>query len=382
MSTFSDGLKNAIRTAYCSQVSNSPTWFANLRNAIIPADVRQVADNLNNWVCGAPSDDTDFPNTPFEGGQCAGAEYTVRFLTSGAERRACNGFGPFFDNFDPNQDVFDVIGPITQIEIIAGGGQAFCSVVGGNVFTTAFATVTHAGGVSQLALVGASSQSTFDSFVFSTQVIRTDGGGPDDCGNPEAPFPPVAPIEINIDFDYGDMNEFNFAFPLVFAPVYVALDGTLNIPISIGEIGLTGNINLNNDFDISLDFSGGGDSGIPDDPDLPTGDPGEDGPDPETPNKESIIGVMVRATDFDPDRATLIPQSQGPDIIAPRCASVKFLAQFGNLTGWTPDIAVKSVREYVPCPIPSGAAAVQVTADFGSTIAFTPIRGRPAAETP
>lgn len=372
MSTFSDRLKDAARSAYCSQVSNSPTWFSNLRNVIIPAGVRQVADNLNNWVCGAPSDDTDFPAPPFEGGQCP-IPYRV-------EGTAVFGCPPSAGETVVWATTGLLTGPITGISPVDGqwrvfnGDGAFRTITGKDFPSQAFVEAPVAG--------TACSQLPDQSLAVLNAVITTNVpiGGPDDCGDPPPDFPPVAPIEINIDFDYGDTNEFNFAFPLVFAPVYVALDGTLNIPISIGEIGLTGNINLNNDFEISLDFSGGGNPGIPDDPSLPTGDPGEDGPDPETPNKERIIGVMVRATDFDPDRATLIPQSQGPDIIAPRCASVKFLAKFGNLTGWTPDIAVKSVREYVPCPIPSGAAAVQVTADFGSTIAFTPIRGRPAVE--
>jgi len=68
----------------------------------------------------------------------------------------------------------------------------------------------------------------------SITIFRTDGQ-PDNCGNPPPVLPPPAPIEIDIDitFDEGDETNITIPFALVFAPVYVALDGTLNIPITL-----------------------------------------------------------------------------------------------------------------------------------------------------
>jgi len=79
MAQFVEALRNAARRAYCSQVRQSPQWFSNLREVVLPGDLVRRGDALNKWICG-PDADTDSPPLPFEGGQCAGVSYQV-FLT-------------------------------------------------------------------------------------------------------------------------------------------------------------------------------------------------------------------------------------------------------------------------------------------------------------
>jgi len=80
MVSFIEGLKSGLKSAYCSEVSNTPQWFANLRSVLIPGSLREQADNLNRWICDLPPDETADIPTPVTGGQCPGVTYQVQAI--------------------------------------------------------------------------------------------------------------------------------------------------------------------------------------------------------------------------------------------------------------------------------------------------------------
>jgi hypothetical protein len=374
MVSFPDALGGAIKAAYCFQVANNPIHFSNLSGIFTPSAARRAADNFNRWVCNKGP--VDFPEPEFLGGQCPGKRYLISY-----EARVNNSgnWTTYTNETTVGPGAREVYGPVTVLgDRRWNAGSRACGLSFTGSYEIEFSNSDGTPNWGALNIQG--------SFCPGSQIInvrnlvfsRLDSGA--ECGDGPIDLPPPGNIETEINIDYGDDNEFNLTVPLIFAPVYVALDGSLNIPFEIGDINLSGELNLTNEGEITLDFSRGTDPGQADDTDLPSGDETGDGDDPPTGPEERIIGVMVRVTDLGDERVTVIPQTVGPAVVAPRAATVKFLARFGGITGWTPDIAVKSVRTYIPCPIPSGAVDVQVTPDFGSSVEFTPIRGRPLTE--
>jgi len=210
--------------------------------------------------------------------------------------------------------------------------------------------------------------------------------GPGNCGDPPLDLPPPAPIEVNVNIDYDNFegDNFNITVPLIFAPVYIALDGTLRIPIRIDDLNLFGEINLDNDFEITVDLGGGASDGPgpggTDDPDTTPGEPNLDGEDPPLGPASTIIGVFVRSQLTIGNRTTLIPDNPGPDILAPGVGTVRFQIRAGSISAWTKDIRVKGVNEFVYCPVPWGAVSVSVRSEVGWANDFTVLRGRPLTD--
>lgn len=382
MVSFVEGLASGLRSAYCSQVSGTPQWFSNLRSVLIPGDVRRSADNLNRWICDSPTDEISDPTLPFEGGQCPGTLYEVL----GTYTASC------FSNqtFDwravtrgPVEGVTFFLGDPVNGWAVKGrnssGAVAYsnCVRVGASI---GISVVPRPGVICTQAFPGGVGRDAAENAPTITSV--TPLSGPDDCGDPPPAGPPVGPIEVDIDIDYddGDGNPISITVPAIFAPVYVALDGTLRIPISIGEINFKGEINLDNNFEIAPNFEVDfGSQGQSDDPDLPDTDRPEDVPpiEPLGPD-QTIIGVHVRATPSGNRRASAILQDNAPTITAPRCANVVFGIRIGSLFGWTSDIPVKNLQAYIHCPVPEGAHDVRVTAEPGYDVSMTPVRGKPA----
>jgi hypothetical protein len=333
---------------------------------IIPEDLRNFADNVNRQICDRPVDDDDFPSSPFNGGQCEGVLYRAvgeaRPLGVG-----CASGAPLQFAFTPVAT--DVgAGPISDLRVV--NSTPFCQ----NRFRSTALVCTRGNGTTATIVSFGGPFNNFDGYddiEFTIDFVRVDGA-PDTCGDPPPTLPPPGPITINIDIDYGPNNEFNLTVPVIFAPVYVDLDGSLNFNFEIPEINLNGTVNLNNDFEINLDFSGSRGRGTTDDEPVPTPPAAEDSEDDEPSTKPTIVGVFVYTTALDRKLVTIIPQDGAPSIVAPRVASVKFLQVVGDFRGWTPDIPVKSVRSYVPCPIPTGAVDVKVTGDFGSQVEAIP----------
>lgn len=355
MASFPDALRSGLRRAYCSQVRQSPTWFSNLREVLVGGDLLRRGDALNRWVCGTDPDEPPPIEPPFTGGQCPGVSYLVTVTGTASPTQSGNA-------------TRIVDGPV--------GGVCFGAPTPTGVLpigvSGANGCITSGGGIGNTQVA---SQGTWQ-----ITNIEPRFGAIDNCGDPPLDLPPPGPVEVPVDITYeGDDNtNFNLTVPVIFAPVYVALDGSINIPIRIPAINLTGNINLENNFEFTPDFgpeSGPGET----DGDEPPNDP--DSTDPvEPPSEESpatIIGVEVFCQVSADAPASSIIFDNAPNIFAPRLGSVSFAIRTPSSIVWTADESIKNKEMYIPCPAPQGAVAVRATPAPGVTVRWNAIRSRP-----
>lgn len=362
MVSFIQGVTNGLRNAYCTQVANSPQWFSNIREILVPRDLKSAGDNLNRWVCDLPPDDTVFPPPPFTGGQCQttytlqieGFDYNISCNEVPFTGQAQGAIGPIQgtrfiprtsplpNETCPDKGLFQYQNGLGEWITIAAGGQ------GG----LAAATIT--------------------------SVTRADGL-PDDCGDPDIELPPPGPITVNVDIDYGD--DISITVPVIFAPIYVSVSGEIRIPVQIGEINLNGEITLSPEFNFEPNF-GGEDvpPGVPD-PDQPEPPPGTEDEAPEDDKKEPpIIGVFVFARVTGATRATSLAVPPAPPLTLPRLAQVIFRVGAAEFRGWTDPIDVKRTATFVYCPVPWGALGFRVSPTPGVEVEVQPIRARPIQE--
>lgn len=361
MVTLLDALKTQIRQTFCSGLADTEQFLSNLQGVASQPLLALAANRLNALVCNRPTDEIELPPPPFEGGQCPGVLY--RIITSrdvGANGQPVSSErgpapGPF--SIDRTQGAAPPEG--------CGSGQSSGPIWG-----------TLVAGDGQLFGLGDQCQNA-PATPLKLDLIRADGQ-PDECGDPDPELPPPGPIHAPVTVVYGDNNEFNLTIPVIFGVAYVSIDGSVEIPITIEDLDLVGELALNGEFEINLDF--GGNRPLNTGDDGPDGEPDPDGGDPEDEAEEelgNIIGVFVVVTSLPTERATFIPQSRGPSIIAPRAASVKFKMSANDRSGWTEDFPVKNSNAWIPVPGRLLAEDVQVTPDFGATVAFAVVRETP-----
>jgi hypothetical protein len=365
MVSLREGITNGLRDAYCSKVAATPQWFRNLRRVVTAGDLVSRGDYLNQWICGTPPGGSPaLPPPAFSGGQCP---TTYRFQV--------NHLITFPDDstVESASGIFTALGPISGL----GTGPSNGACGAGD--PTA-AGVNSASGfvVTGCPPIGGSISAT--SFLLLERV----DGQIDSCGDPGPELPPeVGPITTNIDVNYDGDDILNV--PVVLAPVYIALDGTVNVPVTIElpDFNLEGTLELFPGFEFTPEFGGGekptdtGPEGEPP-PSTPDTDPGDtEEPDPEPPDgdpDEPIIAVLCNAV-IEPEAwPSGIYQPDGPDIYAPSLGYVRFGTVINRSTFWSADIPLKSLRQVVPCPVPWGARRVAVNAQPGVAINFTVIR--------
>ena len=384
MSTLRDGILSAARDAYCTQVRSSPQWFGNLRRVLTPTDLRQRADFLIQWVCGEPPNSEDWPDPPFSGGQCP-VRYQVNVEGPGP-RGFANGACLGGDWTKTNENIF--WGPILGIRLRS---QFVCAGSGGVAYEGA-ELLCHGH-----APVPASPRSPTPIWVSGalggawysvriTSVSRIDGQ-PDNCGDPFPDLPDPAPISQPTTITYGDNNQYSLTVPIIFAPVYIALDGSLKIPIQVDispTFNVKGELELFPNFDLDLNFNApnpdDGPEGEPP-PDEPTGDGNDDkpqpSPDPEKPPEDRIYAAVVRCRIEPEARPSGVYQEVGPDIYVPRLGSVRFGSLLSGVMFWTEDLDVKGLTSVINCPIPWGADVVTFNAADGVVGNYAPIYTRP-----
>ncbi len=365
MATFLQGLRDGLRRSYCSQVRNTPQWFSNLREVVLTGDLIRRGDAINKWVCGPDQPPAELPPPPFPGGQCNEVYLVDITVTSTAFaggsavfRRRTRG---------PIGGVRIDVGPLAGVAQIFSSGEPLSTPVCGTrpQLAPAWRNIG-VGGADLLPENGGA--------IAITGIIPC---GADNCG--DVPLPPPGPITVDttIDYDNFEGDSFSLTVPVIFAPIYVALDGTLRIPISIGDLNLNGEININNDFSPSIELGNKTEPGDTEGGDPGLGEPGLDGEEPPSGPDSTIIGVFVRSRIDGRNLTTLIPDEPGPDILAPGVGTVRFGVRAGQLGGWTQDIRVKGVNEFVYCPVPWGATNVSVRSEPGWTNEFTVLRGKP-----
>lgn len=200
-------------------------------------------------------------------------------------------------------------------------------------------------------------------------VVRQDGQ-PDDCGNPDrvlpVPLPGVGPIPVPIEYVNRDGDTVNVIGDVSYGPSFTN-NGVIVIPVAIavgvlrlsGELGLDGTLRLQPEININP----GGRRPVPGEE-----NPGELPSDEPQPGDE-IIGVEVLTLAIE-GNSTQIGTTTGPQIIAPRAASVMFLEDDGEVGGWSRDYDVKNTTAFVPVPGNLPCRSVSVTPAPGVTIAW------------
>jgi len=327
----------------------------------VPSGIGTIAGALGTQLCNKPPDVVDPPPPPFTGGQCPGVRYDVNFT------------GTVPGN-SPQTATVRLTGPLQYNAALAPVPPV---------------TGCDDGEVWQRFSVSGSTETPVIRWqgcdaTFTVNSVTPVSGGANNCGDPPPVYPPPGDVFYEgDDVTYEGDDNINITVPtaFIFAPVYVAIDGTLRVPVKIdfGGVDFSGEVTIAPEFnfEIAPTFNPPG-PGVPDDPDG-IGEPGEPSdPIPEVEELEStIVGVLV-FSDIDPDgQPSGIQFQDGPNLFVPRAASVQFAIKTGNSIGWTSDQDVKSLECYVPCPAPQGAVAVRVSPMPGVQSRFTAVRGKP-----
>lgn len=347
--------------------------------------------SFRNYFCDDPPAPAP-PGTfepPFTGGQC-NKQYLVNVRV-------------VFEPGEPDEfegelinAVFD--GPVTNI---------FVRRVGFNSQVVVRAADGPGGPQRDFMVGGGTGNPEDPSDVRITSASVTPLDGIDDCGNP----PPVAPPpgdeyytdNFTVTVNNGG-NSFSFPISITSNPTPPTLDGDgdLSVPITITfpDNDQSFDIDLNQDGEFN--FTGGSpppppnpnnppdDGGVGGSGNPPNTDPDEydtDGEPPPTPPgteeppvdpeaATAIRGAIVTCTNADSvNGLTRIFQSNGlPTVYAPYLGLVSFYIKTVDGTGgWTEDIPVKNVRQFVPCPWVGGAADVRVSPRSNALLQVTPV---------
>lgn len=323
-----------------------------------------------------------------KGGQCNGVRYRV--------------FGYLTDNeTNPSRQrklKFEktVWGPITGVSPIVVGGSTItgynliCRGDGANPIAPAGTLVNVGAGDGSGGVVG-----------INIQRIEPLDGASDNCGTIDFDPKPIPPEGIEIDIGpqlvVNADPTLNFFFNGVVTIFNPQIDNNFDIQIPLNlktdinigngfkfEVNATANLNTG---DIKINFFPPGETsprGNNDDdtlapvrpPQLPPGNANPPPPDEDKNPKSRIVGVQVKCVTTALQRkATIIGQAENPDIYAPGLGYIQFFIDdaAGRDLGWTTDIPVKNVYQYIPCPVPEGAKAVTGTPNPGVEWVLTPV---------
>lgn len=367
MPTFKEGLASAVKTAICTTLGrydDALRYIGNIPLIGSAAGFANVAGPLRAQLCDKPPDDLDIPDPPFTGGQCCGAAYeaTYCFLNPNTGMQQCGQF-----QWNDAQLVGLDVRSNQPAQPTKSGGPLLKSCSTGAVQFIPLGTTFEADDIDQSI----------------TNIVRTDGGA-DDCGDINPPPPPVQPIDVDIDVTYndGDTNvEINIDGSVRIGPAFSTGDFNLRVPVRIqlGDANFNGYVDLSPEFNLviapRINFGNGG--AVDDPTELPIVDPVDTTPPPEYEDQAAIVGVFVTAIQDSPNAASSILTQGMPTIKAPRVGSVSFAIERSFTVAWTPDIDVKSLDCYIPCPEPRGAVGVSVTPVPGVRLGWTPVRGFP-----
>ena len=275
-----------------------------------------------------------FPSPPFTGGQCVGVLYRILYTAFGTQRIAGNFRGPV-----------DV-----RTYTVPGSGGGF-GVIGLEYRFTPIGD----GPFSEWLTIG-----EFGDPDFTFDGVERADGGPDDCGDPPpqfpippTPFPPLPPEDRPVtDPDGGP--DVNFTFAPTLAPIFIDIDGSVNVPVSVNVSGpnifapvdIPVTINLPT-FAPSFNFGGGGGGGEPGPPTSPCCEPPTvPGPEAEGEEEEPVetapppeglrmYGVqVVSAVNRDrTDASEIGTGSTVPSLWVPRIGSVFFELDVSRVRG-------------------------------------------------
>lgn len=378
---FLDGLAETTNRAFCAVLANTVNQADLLQYVLTPGFGDQYNPFPALYAQNCPLTPPIEPQPPFNGGQCP-----VLYNVNTQFIRTVNG-----NQQPPNNDSFlNLPGKIKGIERFQNGNDVGVQLLVGapgnpdQVVPSRVVLITNAvpNGIDIVA------QSI-------TSLVRADGQ-PDNCGNPVPPDVPPAPgyNVYNDNVTYNNTNNVEVTIPVVltFGYATVNVDGRITIPIN-ANFTANPQFNLNFNYnpgtnEVQPDFTDprvplpspcsppGGfipDPSIPAPPDsVPDPDPYPPANDSPTERRELLVGCIVTTTFLDGNETT-IAQQENPDIYIPATGYVQFRIRVGNVSGWTNDIPVKSLRAFIPCSWDGGAVEVKGTPRFGNQFTVTPV---------
>ena len=353
MVSFLQGLENANKAINCFLLGAGGNILGGVAN--LPGGSPEFVENttkaLRRLAGCDPADDPVLPPPPFPGGQCVGAGYTVT-ISTGSVNATRSVLGPISGVcFGSQQPPFNV-----SWGVQAGNG---CILSGPGTATIPQADRGN---------------------VTITNIVRQ-GGLPDDCGNPPVVFPPAGDTFVDAPVTYitEEGDEITVNIPFVYAPIFVDVNGNFRIPFTFeaGGIEFSGDVTVAPEFKFTVNP-----------PPAPRGTnspitnlPGPDDEIPVEPSTfaERVVGVVVQSQLVGEQQLTTIFTENIPQILAPRCGSVKFGYAIAGRSFWSPDIDIKDLNCFIPCPFSQGADTVAASPAPGVVLNYVPIFGAPLA---
>jgi len=370
MVTFREAVADSARGALCAVIAindDGARLFGRVPGLRSGADYFNFFAPLRAQLCNDDPDDTPVPEPPFEGGQCVGTNYTVTGVATIYPFANCE---PIINNFSASFP-----GPIRGLVTRTNNPSGPLCVAGGNQVFLRYGPDSN---IQESLVAGAGRGATF-----SITSVTPVGSGPNDCGDPPIVVPPPGPVTrpTTIIYNTNEGDEVTIEGDWTFSPFFSVGDLSIKVPftLDLGGVEWSGNVEISPEFNLEIsprvNFGG---SGQPDDPTgLPPAEPVVPPlPEPEE-DDSAIIGVIIRSSPDGELRQTAILTNGMPTIYAPRLASCSFAIESSLTVAWTSDIDVKNRDCYIPCPVPTGAVGVSVTAMPGWTCTWTAVRGRP-----
>ena len=370
MVSFLEGVRNANKAINCFLLGAG----GNILGAVasLPGGSPEFVDNttkaLRRLAGCDPAEDPALPPPPFTGGQCAGTKYFVSLRW-------------VFNDVPQATTIVGLIGPLGPLTVTQNNPTSYDRFMfAGGRFNAGFgncgATTDSEPGVK--ALGGVSTGQTVSAEVVS---VATCDGSPDTCGDLPPVFPPPTFIDVDVDVTYNIDNgdETTVTIPFVYAPITTDIYGNFRIPFTFnfGGIDFSGGIQVAPEFNVNVNPPP-----APRGTDSPVTDlPGPDDEIPVTPStfEERVVGVVLQSALVGEQQLTTIFTENIPQILAPRCGSVKFGYAIAGRSFWSPDIDIKDLNCFIPCPFSQGADTVAASPAPGVVLNYVPIFGAPLA---
>jgi len=378
MVSFLDGVKKAVKALDCFLISGAGEILAGIGG--LPGGDPTFANNTTKALrrlrgCD-PDNDPVLPPSDTIGGQCSGVPYGVRstFLSSPEGNPSIST--PAFGQFGPGSRT--LYGPISYQGLVLGGG-GLCSSDRAGYLATGFDV--NGNPLSGL-LPRGGTRCKFESALDEVKDVsfeRLNAG--DECGDGPVILPPPGDTNIDIDVTYTteEGDEVTVTIPFIFAPVQIDISGNFDFPFefSFGDVNFTGDFTVAPEIKVTVNPPP-----VPRGTDSPITDlPGPTDEIPVTPSTfaERVVGVVVQSALVGEQQLTTILTEDIPQILAPRCGSVKFGYAIAGRSFWSPDIDVKDLNCFIPCPFSQGADTVAASPALGVVLNYVPIYGAPLA---
>jgi hypothetical protein len=375
-----EAIGDYVRAGYCLSMSNIATLGELFGGSDNPGGAIGIpaARWITNNICNRPA--PSLPAPPFTGGQCLGIQYRVTIDGTYTVRGGIGTPVPFTTSIIAGGIIENVDLSTTELEssnIIRANVTSNGSIFFNQVFN------------------GGGNNTKADATITNISIVRPDGL-PDNCGSPTPVIPPYTPggntTNNNITYVDEDGNNVSIGGSLTLGYVTVNIDGTVSIPFTLNaELNPTANLNGNfnlNTGDINFDY---GNPSLPSngcqtnsdnynvDVHIPPNPPGVP-PEPETPDpnaekpekRKLLKGCYVTTTTI-PPAVTEIFQAGAPNVYAPDLGLISFQISVNGASGWTEDIRVKNIRQFISCPWEGGATDVKGTPRLGGLFTISPV---------